>query len=113
MDNNASQVQYTAGPFILLTFIYFIVGFLTTINGQFQTPMQTAFLSLASRFRNTLTTLIPFFFFFGYLLNSGLAGRLVNSIGYKSTLIRALWVMVGGLLTFALAAFAGSRSLAG
>ena len=24
----------TAGPFLLLTFIYFIVGFLTTVNGQ-------------------------------------------------------------------------------
>ena len=24
----------TVGPFLLLTFIYFIVGFLTTVNGQ-------------------------------------------------------------------------------
>lgn len=26
----------STGPFLLLTFIYFIVGFLTTVNGQCQ-----------------------------------------------------------------------------
>ena len=35
----------STGPFLLLTFIYFIVGFLTTVNGQCQGPLQVAFLS--------------------------------------------------------------------
>lgn len=30
----------STGPFLLLTFIYFIVGFLTTVNGQCQGPLQ-------------------------------------------------------------------------
>lgn len=62
--------RYTLGPFILLTVIYFIVGFLTTVNGQFQGPMKVAFLSQTDALRNTLTTLISFFFFLGYLVNS-------------------------------------------
>lgn len=33
----------TAGPFLLLTFVYFIVGFLTTVNGQCQGPLKVAF----------------------------------------------------------------------
>ena len=31
----------SAGPFLLLTFIYFIVGFLTTVNGQCQGPLKS------------------------------------------------------------------------
>lgn len=50
----------TTGPFLLLTFIYFIVGFLTTVNGQCQGPLKIAFLSEATTMRNSLTTLISF-----------------------------------------------------
>ena len=50
----------TAGPFLLLTFIYFIVGFLTTVNGQCQGPLKVAFLSDATTMRNSLTTLVSF-----------------------------------------------------
>ena len=61
--------SYRLGPFIILTFIYFLVGFLTTINGQFQGPLKIAFLNDAGEMKNTFTTLISFFFFLGYLLN--------------------------------------------
>lgn len=100
-----TRKQYGAGPFVVLTFIYFIVGFLTTVNGQFQGPLKIAFLSHADGLRNTLTTLIPFFFFLGYLLNSSLGGRWVNRHGYKPTLLRALGVMAGGLLTYSLSSW--------
>lgn len=93
---------YSLGPFAVLTFIYFIVGFLTTVNGQFQGPLKIAFLSEADELRNTLTTLISFFFFLGYLVNSSLGGRWINAHGYKPTLLRALGVMIGGLLMYAL-----------
>ncbi len=102
---------YALGPFIVLAALYFIVGFLTTINGQFQGPMQVAFLSKADHLRNTLSTLISFFFVLGYLLNSGLAASWVNSKGYKATLVRALFIMVAGLLFYTLAAFAGAQWL--
>lgn len=100
---------YTLGPFVILTIIYFIVGFLTTINGQFQGPMQIAFLSKTDVLRNTLTTLISFCFFLGYLLTSGVAARWVNVKGYKITLVRSLFIMVSGLITYALAAWIGGR----
>lgn len=96
-----TQKTYSLGPFAVLTFIYFIVGFLTTVNGQFQGPLKVAFLSEAEGLRNTLTTLISFFFFLGYLVNSSLGGKWINAHGYKPTLLRALGVMIGGLLMYA------------
>ncbi len=84
----------STGPFLLLTFIYFIVGFLTTVNGQCQGPLQVAFLSEVTATRNFLATLISFAFFMGYLLNSAKTGRMLNKIGYKKTLIRSMLVMV-------------------
>ncbi|MBO5687526.1 MAG: MFS transporter [Alistipes sp.] len=99
------QKRNGLGPFVVLTFIYFIVGFLTTVNGQFQGPLKIAFLSHADELRNTLTTLISFFFFLGYLLNSSLGGKWINKHGYKITLLRALCVMVAGLLTYSLSSW--------
>ena len=95
----------TAGPFLLLTFIYFIVGFLTTVNGQCQGPLKVAFLSGATTMRNSLTTLISFAFFLGYLLNSSRTGKMLNLIGYKRTLVRSLTVMVEGLVFYTASAF--------
>ncbi|MFI3283276.1 MAG: MFS transporter, partial [Rikenellaceae bacterium] len=94
------QNNYGLAPFVILTFIYFIVGFLTTVNGQFQGPLQIAFLSDVEALRNTLVTLIPFFFFLGYLLNSSLGGRWIDLFGYKTTLMRALLFMIGGLVFY-------------
>ena len=99
------QKRNGLGPFVVLTFIYFIVGFLTTVNGQFQGPLKIAYLSHADELRNTLTTLISFFFFLGYLLNSSLGGKWINQHGYKITLLRALCVMVAGLLTYSLSSW--------
>ena len=72
----------SSGPFLLLTFIYFIVGFLTTVNGQCQGPLKIAFLSEVTTTKNSLATLISFAFFLGYLLNSAKTGRLLNKVGY-------------------------------
>lgn len=87
----------SAGPFHLLTFIYFIVGFLTTVNGQCQGPLKIAFLSEVTDTKNSLATLISFAFFLGYLLNSSKTGRMLDKIGYKQTLVRSMVVMVFGL----------------
>lgn len=104
MTSNLTS-RYTLGPFVVLTFIYFIVGFLTTVNGQFQGPMKVAFLSGANELRNTLTTLISFFFFLGYLVNSGTAGRWINRHGYRATMVRALAIMIGGLLLYSMSSW--------
>lgn len=87
----------SAGPFLLLTFIYFIVGFLTTVNGQCQGPLKIAFLSEVTDTKNSLATFISFAFFLGYLLNSSKTGRMLDKIGYKQTLVRSMVVMVFGL----------------
>lgn len=101
----STQKTNSLGPFLVLTFIYFIVGFLTTVNGQCQGPLKIAFLAHTDELRNTFTTLISFFFFLGYLLNSTLGGKWINSYGYKKTLIRALIVMVSGLVTYFLSSW--------
>lgn len=87
----------SAGPFLLLTFIYFIVGLLTTVNGQCQGPLKIAFLSQVTDTKNSLATLISFAFFLGYLLNSSKTGKMLDRIGYKKTLVRSMVVMVFGL----------------
>lgn len=87
----------SAGPFLLLTFIYFVVGFLTTVNGQCQGPLKIAFLSQVTDTKNSLATLISFAFFLGYLLNSSKTGKMLDRIGYKKTLVRSMVVMVFGL----------------
>ncbi len=106
---NASK-EYRLMPFVVLTAIYFIVGFLTTINGQFQGPLQIAFLSDAEGLRNTLITLIPFAFFLGYLLNSSLGGKWIDKHGYKTALVRGLLFMVSGLAFYLCASAVGANA---
>lgn len=101
----SEKTKNTLGPFVVLTFIYFIVGFLTTVNGQFQGPMKVAFLSQTDELRNTLTTMISFFFFLGYLVNSSTGGKWINARGYKTTLLRALGIMTGGLVLYSLSSW--------
>ena len=94
----------TAGPFLLLTFVYFIVGFLTTVNGQCQGPLKIAFLSDVTVNKNSLATLVSFSFFLGYLLNSSKTGRMIDRLGYKKTLIRSMIVMVIGVAFYLVSA---------
>lgn len=96
---NTAQ-QNKLGPFIVLIFIYFLVGFLTTVNGQCQAPLKIAFLMHAGELKNTFITLISFSFFLAYLLNGTLGYKWINKFGYKKTLIRGLLVMVCGLTVF-------------
>lgn len=96
--------NYGLGPFVFLTFIYFLVGFLTTINGQLQGPLKIAFLQDAGEMKNTFTTMLSLFFFLGYLLNSSLAGKWIDKKGYQTTMVRALVCMVAALLCYGLSA---------
>lgn len=95
-------------PFVTITIIYFIVGFLTTINEQLQAPLKLTYLSEAGSLKNTLTTLISFFFFLGYLINSSLGSRWVNHIGYKKTILRGLGFIISGLLMYWISSWIGS-----
>ena len=88
------------GPFLTLVFLFFVVGFLTTANTQFQAPLKEAFLANAGRFQNMFATLITFSWFLAYPLAGPVGSRWVNRHGYKGTLLRGIAVMLAGLLLF-------------
>ncbi|MFP3597140.1 MFS transporter [Chryseobacterium sp. SIMBA_029] len=96
-------------PFAIITFIYFIVGFLTTVNEQLQAPLKFTFLSHAGSLKNTFTTLISFFFFLGYLLNGTLGSKWVNAFGYKNTILRGLFFMISGLFMYLFSSWFGFK----
>ena len=96
-------------PFATITFIYFIVGFLTTVNEQLQAPLRFTFLAKAGNLKNTFTTLISFAFFLGYLLNGTLGSRWVNAHGYKNTILRGLLFIIAGLSTYWCSVWIGYR----
>ena len=104
MSNTKTEVNYI-GPFITLVFLFFIVGFLTTANGQFQGPLKAAFLSNAGDLKNTFATLISFSWFLAYPLTGGIGSSWVTKYGYKGTLIRALLIMILGLGIFFLSSW--------
>ena len=93
------------GPFLTMVFLFFIVGFLTTANTQFQGPLKDAFLSGAGSLKNTFATLITFSWFLAYPLAGPVGSRWVDRRGYKATLLRGLAVMACGLLLFFLSSW--------
>lgn len=105
----ATKIRNGVLPFAIVTFIYFIVGFLTTVNEQLQSPLKFTFLAQAGTWKNTFTTLISFFFFLGYLLNGTLASKWINAFGYKNTIIRGLLFMISGLLMYLCSSWFGDR----
>lgn len=99
MTNQTKPINYT-GPFITMVFLFFIVGFLTVVNQQFQGPLQSALLSEAGAIKNTLAVMITFTWFLSYPLTGGIASRMVGKHGYKNTMVRALLIMIVGLGIF-------------
>lgn len=56
MTQQEKQINYM-GPFITMVFLFFIVGFLTTANTQFQGPLKETFLSEVGGLKNTFATM--------------------------------------------------------
>lgn len=99
MSKQTQTTNYT-GPFITMVFLFFIVGFLTVVNAQFQDPLKNALLSQTGNLQNTLATVITFAWFLSYPLTGGIASKLVNRHGYKKAMVRGLMVMIAGLAIF-------------
>lgn len=97
--------ENTLGPFLVLTFVFFIVGFMTIVNGQCQGPLKVAFLTSAGGLKNTFTSLISFSFFLGFLVNGIIGGQWINKYGYKKTLLKGLNVMIIGLFIYFISAW--------
>ncbi len=98
-NKQQNQISYT-GPFITMVFLFFIVGFLTVVNQQFQSPLQGALLSNVGDLKNTLAVMVTFAWFLSYPLTGGIGSRLVTRHGYKNTMVRALVVVAVGCAIF-------------
>lgn len=105
--NTSAQKNYF-GPFITMVFLFFIVGFLTVVFQQFQEPLKSTFLSDVEGIKNTLSILVTFTWFLAYPIMGATGSKWVDAYGYKKTLVRALSVMVVGLLISAGSAWIGS-----
>ncbi|MDH6304910.1 FHS family L-fucose permease-like MFS transporter [Parabacteroides sp. PF5-5] len=104
MTQQEKQINYV-GPFITMVFLFFIVGFLTTANTQFQGPLKEAFLAGVGDLKNTFATLITFSWFLAYPLCGGIGSSWTTKVGYKGTLIRSLFIMIVGLGLFYLSSW--------
>lgn len=93
-----------------MVFLFFIIGFLTTANTQFQAPLKDLFLANGGTMRNTLTTLITFSWFLAYPIFGILGSKLVDSRGYKATLLSGLAIMFLGLGCFWLSSWVSVRT---
>lgn len=100
----AAAANYVAA-FLTMVFLFFIVGFLTTVNTQFQAPLKETFLGEVGGLKNTFATLITFSWFLAYPVCGGLGSAWVNRCGYRGTLVRGLLMMCAGLLLFLLSAW--------
>jgi FHS family L-fucose permease-like MFS transporter len=90
-----AKVPSYVGPFITVTALYFIFGFITNLNMQlvphlrsvFDLPWIQAALANAA-------------FFLAYFVCSSPTAWLIDAIGYKKTMVVALFIQVAGALVF-------------
>ena len=104
MNKVKTNSQSYLGPFITMVILMSLVGLITSINQQFQVPMQAAYLDKAGDLTNTLTTLINFSFFLAYLLMGNVAAKSIDKVGYRGALIRGLVILLVGFSLFELSA---------
>jgi FHS family L-fucose permease-like MFS transporter len=94
----AAAASYT-GPFIIVTGLFLIFGFLTNLNSNLSPKLEDIF-NLSHAWSNTVTTA----WFFAYLVFSVPAAKVIEAVGYKRTMVISLFVMVVGALLFVPAA---------
>jgi MFS transporter, FHS family, L-fucose permease len=87
------------GPFIIIATLFFLFGFVTNFN-----------MSLVPHLKNVFTLgygwamLVESAFFLAYFVFSSPTAKLIESIGYKKTIVVSLFVQVVGALLFVPAA---------
>jgi len=101
----ASTPNYTI-PFITVTVLFGIFGFLTSLNNQLVAKLEEVF-----RLTHGPAMLATAAWFFAYLVFSVPSARLIEKIGYKRTMVTSLFIMVAGALLFVPAANQVSFSL--
>ncbi len=90
----ASTPNYM-GPFIIVTGLFCVFGFLTNMNSNLSAKLEDIF-HLSHAWSNLITTS----WFFAYLVFSVPSGKLIELVGYKRTMVISLFVMVFGALLF-------------
>lgn len=82
-------------PFIIVTALFFIFGFVTTLNMALVPHLRSIFdLSYA------WAMLAETAFFLAYFVFSAPSAKLIDTIGYKKTMVVALFIQVVGCLLF-------------
>lgn len=100
-----SAPDYTV-PFITVTALFAIFGFLASLNNTLVAKLEDTFHLLHGP-----AMLAPGVWFFAYLVFSVPSARLIGRVGYKQTMVISLFVMVVGALLFVPAAMAVSFPL--
>lgn len=81
-----------------------LIGFITSLNQQFQAPLKETFLAESGALKNAFATFITFSFFLSYLLMGPVSARYLQLCGYKKTLLKGIVVVAFSLVIFELSA---------
>jgi FHS family L-fucose permease-like MFS transporter len=95
----ASSAPNYMVPFIIVTALFGIFGFLTSLNNQLVGKLKEIF-----NLPYGPSMLATSAWFFAYLVFSVPSGKLIEKVGYKRTMVISLFVMVAGALLFVPAA---------
>ncbi len=94
----ASAPNYT-GPFITVAVLFFIFGFITNLNMALVPHLRSIF-----NLHYAWAMLAESAFFLAYFVFSSPTSKLIESIGYKRTMVVSLFIQVAGCLMFVPAA---------
>lgn len=94
----ATAPNYTV-PFIIVTGLFLIFGFLTNLNSNLSPKLEDIF-----HLDHAWSNLVTSSWFFAYLIFSVPAAKVIEAVGYKRTMVISLFVMVVGALLFVPAA---------
>lgn len=94
----ASSPNYT-GPFITVAVLFFIFGFITNLNMALVPHLRSIF-----NLHYAWAMLAESAFFLAYFVFSSPTSKLIESIGYKRTMVVSLFIQVVGCLLFVPAA---------
>jgi len=86
-------------PFVAVTALFCIFGFLTNLNSNLSPKLEDIF-NLSHAWSNLVTSA----WFLAYLIFSVPAAKVIEVVGYKRTIVISLFVMVAGALLFVPAA---------
>lgn len=86
-------------PFIIVTALFGIFGFLTNLNSNLSKELEDIF-----QLNHAWSNLVTSAWFFAYLVFSVPSAKLIEKVGYKRTMIISLFIMVAGALLFVPAA---------